>query len=158
MDKQYINEDILIHKWYIQELLPHISDKFSNEAAKFLEKSESALSSQDLEKKFDLFTIAADSLSDDFMDYLNGDPEPLPVINAHLKFFQEYISYLLQECVVDKYETELRSLLKEVEGTLAGQDEKEKLRVLDVFDDMTTEFGIFINEKVIGYEIYKFGE
>ncbi|XP_011292504.2 uncharacterized protein LOC105261803 [Musca domestica] len=158
LDKQYITEDILIHRWYVQEILPQLNDHLAKEAQIFLDKIQEAHKIPGLDEKFELYTKAAESISEDLWDYLNENPEPPPVLNAHLKFFQEYIGYLLQQCVVATFENELRSLLKEVEAALAGSDNAEKLRVVDFFDEVSTKFGSFLNEKVIEFEIYKFGE
>lgn len=158
LDKQYINEEILIHRWYVQEILPDLNEHLAKEAKKFLDKIDEAHKIQDFDEKFELYAKASESISEDLWEYVNEIPEPLPVLKAHLKFFQEYIGYLLQECVVDSFESDLRSLLKEVEAAQATGDYKEKLRVVDIFDEVSTKFGSFLNEKVIEFEIYKFGE
>ncbi|XP_073823577.1 uncharacterized protein [Musca autumnalis] len=158
LDKQYVNEDILIHRWYVQEILPELSDNLKKEAQIFLDKIQEAHKIHNLDEKFELYTKAAESIAEDLWDYLNENPEPPPVLNAHLKFFQEYIGYLLKERIVDTFENELKNLLKEVEAALASNDNVEKLRVVDFFDEVSTKFGSFLNEKVIEFEIYKFGE
>ncbi|XP_061397876.1 uncharacterized protein LOC133333584 [Musca vetustissima] len=158
LDKQYINEDILIHRWYVQEILPELNDHLAKEAQSFLDKIQEAHKIHSLDEKFEFYTKAAESIADDLWDYLNENPEPPPVLNAHLKFFQEYLEYLLQQGVVGTFEKDIRSLLKEVQNALASKDNAEKLRVVDIFDEVSSKFGSFLNEKVLEYEIFKFGE
>ncbi|XP_013097319.2 uncharacterized protein LOC106080486 [Stomoxys calcitrans] len=158
LDKQFFNEDMQLTRWYVQEILPDLKGKLANEAKQFLEKIQKAYTEEDLDRKVELYNQAADVTSDEFWDYLNDTPEPEPVLNVHLKFFQDCLNYLLKERLVEPFEEQIRNIYEQVQNAIINQDYKDKLRVVEIFDDVSTTLGKFLNEKVIEYEIHKFGE
>ncbi|XP_075149643.1 uncharacterized protein LOC142223675 isoform X2 [Haematobia irritans] len=156
LDRQYINEDIQLVRWYVLEILPDLSGQLADEAKKFSEKISQALTEENLDRKLDLYNEASES--DALWDYLNDSPEPEPVLNVHLKFYQDCLNYLLTQGLFDQYEKEIRNYLQQVNEALSKSDYREKLKVVELFDDASTKLGSFLHEKVIAFEIHKFGQ
>ncbi|KAI9577974.1 hypothetical protein GQX74_014118 [Glossina fuscipes] len=160
LDKQYLNEDICIEIWYMKEILPYLKDGLAMEISQIIAEYEIALKKDDFGEKFNAFTETVDNYSQNLTTYLDSEPQPLPVLNAHLKFFQYYVSHLLQNNQVlgaKVYEVKLRALLNQVEQAIASEHLEEKLQTIDAFDAVDTEFGQFLFDHMIDFEICRFG-
>ncbi|KAL9875232.1 uncharacterized protein ACN427_013446 [Glossina fuscipes fuscipes] len=160
LDKQYLNEDICIEIWYMKEILPYLKDGLAMEISQIIAEYEIALKKDDFGEKFNAFTETVDNYSQNLTTYLDSEPQPLPVLNAHLKFFQYYVSHLLQNNQVSGakvYEVKLRALLNQVEQAIASEHLEEKLQTIDAFDAVDTEFGQFLFDHMIDFEICRFG-
>uniref|UniRef100_A0A1A9W6U8 Uncharacterized protein n=1 Tax=Glossina brevipalpis TaxID=37001 RepID=A0A1A9W6U8_9MUSC len=160
LDKQYLNEDILIEMWYMEELLPYLDNDLAKEISQIIVEYGVALQKDDFDEKLDKFTGTVDNYSQKLITYLDTEPEPLPVVNIHLKFFQQYIVYLLQDdqsSHAKVYEAELRALLPQVEKAIASENFKEKMQIIDAFDEVNTQFGQFLLNHIVDFEIYRFG-
>lgn len=158
-DKQYINEDILIESWYLNEISPHVSKDLYEELLKVIHDLKEAYRTEDLETKFNIYTDVGENLSDQFLDYFFGEHAPEPLLNAQLKYYREYLDYLLKECQVGgEFETNIQELKQKVEGARTSSDIDEKHKVIDLFDDLDTKFGRYLDENFVDFRMFKFGE
>lgn len=158
-DKQYINEDILIESWYLNEISPHVSKDLYEELLKVIHDLKEAYRTEDLETKFNIYTDVGENLSDQFLDYFFGEYAPEPLLNAQLKYYKEYLDYLLKECQVGgEFEKNIQELKQKVEGARTSSDIDEKHKVIDLFDDLDTKFGRYLDENFVDFRMFKFGE
>lgn len=158
-DKQYINEDILIESWYLNEISPHVSKDLYEELLKVIHDLKEAYRTEDLETKFNIYTDVGEDLSDQFLDYFFSEHAPEPLLNAQLKYYREYLDYLLKECQVGgEFETNIQELKQKVEGARTSSDIDEKHKVIDLFDDLDTKFGRYLDENFVDFRMFKFGE
>lgn len=158
-DKQYINEDILIESWYLNEISPHVSKDLYEELLKVIHDLKEAYRTEDLETKFNIYTDVGENLSDHFLDYFFGEHAPEPLLNAQLKYYKEYLDYLLKECQEGgEFEKNIQELKQKVEGARTSSDIDEKHKVIDLFDDLDTKFGRYLDENFVDFRMFKFGE
>lgn len=158
-DKQYINEDILIESWYLNEISPHVSKDLYEELLKVIHDLKEAYRTEDLETKFNIYTDVGENLSDKFLDYFFSEHAPEPLLNAQLKYYREYLDYLLKECQVGgEFEKNIQELKQKVEGARTSSDIDEKHNVIDLFDDLDTKFGRYLDENFVDFRMFKFGE
>lgn len=158
-DKQYINEDILIESWYLNEISPHVSKDLYEELLKVIHDLKEAYRTEDLETKFNIYTDVGENLSHQFLDYFFSEHAPEPLLNAQLKYYREYLDYLLKECQVGgEFETNIQELKQKVEGARTSSDIDEKHKVIDLFDDLDTKFGRYLDENFVDFRMFKFGE
>lgn len=158
-DKQYINEDILIESWYLNEISPHVSKDLYEELLKVIHDLKEAYRTEDLETKFNIYTDVGENLSDQFLDYFFSEHAPEPLLNAQLKYYREYLDYLLKECQVGgEFESNIQELKQKVEGARTSSDIDEKHKVIDLFDDLDTKFGRYLDENFVDFRMFKFGE
>lgn len=158
-DKQYINEDILIESWYLNEISPHVSKDLYEELLKVIHDLKEAYRTEDLETKFNIYTDVGENLSDQFLDYFFGEHAPEPLLNAQLKYYREYLDYLLKECQEGgEFEKNIQELKQKVEGARTSSDIDEKHNVIDLFDDLDTKFGRYLDENFVDFRMFKFGE
>lgn len=158
-DKQYINEDILIESWYLNEISPHVSKDLYEELLKVIHDLKEAYRTEDLETKFNIYTDVGENLSDKFLDYFFSEHAPEPLLNAQLKYYREYLDYLLKECQVGgEFESNIQELKQKVEGARTSSDIDEKHNVIDLFDDLDTKFGRYLDENFVDFRMFKFGE
>lgn len=158
-DKQYINEDILIESWYLNEISPHVSKDLYEELLKVIHDLKEAYRTEDLETKFNIYTDVGENLSDQFLDYFFSEHAPEPLLNAQLKYYKEYLDYLLKECQVGgEFEKNIQELKQKVEGARTSSDIDEKHKVIDLFDDLDTKFGRYLDENFVDFRMFKFGE
>ena len=158
-DKQYINEDLLIETWYLNEILPHLSKDLYDEVTNIIRDLKEAYRADDLEKKFNIYADVGENLSEKFLTYFYGEDEPMPLLNAQLKYYLEYLQYLLKECQVGgEFEKPLKDFVSKVEAALTSTEKAEKENVVEMFDDITTKFGRYLDEHFVDFKMYKFGE
>lgn len=158
-DKQYINEDILIESWYLNEISPHVSKDLYEELLKVIHDLKEAYRTEDLETKFNIYTDVGENLSDKFLDYFFSEHAPEPLLNAQLKYYKEYLDYLLKECQEGgEFEKNIQELKQKVEGARTSSDIDEKHNVIDLFDDLDTKFGRYLDENFVDFRMFKFGE
>lgn len=158
-DKQYINEDILIESWYLNEISPHVSKDLYEELLKVIHDLKEAYRTEDLETKFNIYTDVGEDLSDQFLDYFFSEHAPEPLLNAQLKYYREYLDYLLKECQEGgEFEKNIQELKQKVEGARTSSDIDEKHKVIDLFDDLDTKFGRYLDENFVDFRMFKFGE
>lgn len=158
-DKQYINEDILIESWYLNEISPHVSKDLYEELLKVIHDLKEAYRTEDLETKFNIYTDVGENLSDQFLDYFFSEHAPEPLLNAQLKYYREYLDYLLKECQVgEEFEKNIQELKQKVEGARTRSDIDEKHKVIDLFDDLDAKFGRYLDENFVDFRMFKFGE
>ncbi|KAM7352773.1 uncharacterized protein ACRADG_005156 [Cochliomyia hominivorax] len=158
-DKQYINEDILIESWYLNEIAPDVDKSLYDELVQIVRDLKEAYRIQDLEKKFNIYADIGENLSEQFLDYFYGENPSVPLLNAQLKYYQEYLNYLLKECNLESDMAEnTRELLGKVEKALENADKVVKEKVIELFDDLTTKFGRYLDEHFVDFKMFKFGE
>lgn len=158
-DKQYINEDLLTETWYLNEILPHLPKDLYEEVTKIIHDLKEAYLAKDLEKKFNIYADLGEKVSERFLDYFYGEDEPMPLLNAQLKYNLEYLQYLLKEFQAGgEFEKPLQDLLSQVQDALASAEKTVKEDVVKMFDDITTKFGRYLDEHFVDFKMFKFGE
>lgn len=160
LDKQYLNEELRIQKWFVQEMIPDIKDSdMVQDMLEMLRRFDEAYKTDDLDEKFDKFATVDEHISPKLTEFLdNYESNPI-LLNVHLKYFQKFLNYLLDgNAQPVLFADELRSLLTAVENARNDPNVAEKYRVVNIFDDVATKIGRYINDKVIEYEIIMFGD
>lgn len=158
-DKQFINEDILVEIWYLNEIMPHLDKDLYDEVVKVIKDFKEAYRADDLDTKLNIYSDIGENISEKFLDYFYGENEPVPLMNAQLKYYQEYLQYLLNECKLNaEFEQNVQELSLRVETARLSDDKAAKESVLDTFDDLSTTFGRYLDDHYVDFKMYKFGE
>ncbi|XP_053959742.1 uncharacterized protein LOC128864206 [Anastrepha ludens] len=156
-DEQFLNEDIRIQEWSMRQLLSQVSGPVAEEIEKLLPAYESAAKIEDFDKKYAAFTAIQEGFSSTLWKLLDAQPEDKALLNVQLQFFREFLMYLLKQQEAAQFVAKIKSVLGEVEAAQVNADVKQKLDVLDSFDDLTTKFGRYLDYKVLEFEFDRFG-
>ncbi|XP_036321210.1 uncharacterized protein LOC118735519 [Rhagoletis pomonella] len=161
-DEQFLNEDIRIQEWSMRQLLSQLGGgggggPVAEEIEKMLPAYETAAKIEDFDKKYAAFAEIQEGFSPALWQLLDAEPEDVMLLNVQLQFFREFLMYLLKHEDARQFTVKLRNVLAEVEAALASADVKQKVGVLDSFDDLTTKFGRFFDYKILEFEFDRFG-
>uniref|UniRef100_A0A0A1XCH4 Probable ubiquitination network signaling protein acrB n=1 Tax=Zeugodacus cucurbitae TaxID=28588 RepID=A0A0A1XCH4_ZEUCU len=157
-DEQFLNEDIRVQEWSMRTLMTEVSGALAEEIEKVLPAYESALKIVDFDQKYAAFTGIQETFSPELWQLIDAEPEGKAVLNVQLKFFKEFLLYLQKQDDARPFAPMLRDSLNVVEAALQSADLKEKLEVLDSFDDLTTKFRRYLDYKILEFQFDRFGQ
>lgn len=157
-DEQFLNEDIRVQEWSMRTLMTEVSGPLAEEIGKVLPAYESAIKIDDFDRKYAAFTAIQETFSSALWQVIDAEPEDKAVLNVQLKFFKEFLHHLQKEEVAAPFVEMLKDALNVVESALTSADLKQKLEVLDSFDDLTTKFRRYLDYKVLEFQFDRFGQ
>ncbi|XP_004534459.1 uncharacterized protein LOC101463549 [Ceratitis capitata] len=157
-DEQFLNEDIRIQEWSMRQLLPQVSSEMAAEIEKILPGYERAVKMADFDEKYAAFTGIQEEFSAALWQLIDAEPEDIAVLNVQLQFFKEFILYLQKQEDALSFASALKQTLAEVETALLSVDLKQKVEVLDSFDDLTTKFKRYLDYKILEFQFDRFGQ
>ncbi|XP_067620244.1 uncharacterized protein [Eurosta solidaginis] len=155
-DEQFLEVDIRIQEWSMRELLTQVNGNLATEIERILPAYEKAATSKDFQKKYDAFSEIQDAFSNGLWDLLDAKPVDKSLTNVQLKFFKEFLLYLQEQDDSKEYAEKLKTLLGEVDKALTNEDMQKKFEVMAKFDDVSTKYGRYLDNKIIEFEFDKF--
>ncbi|XP_018794826.1 PREDICTED: uncharacterized protein LOC108972623 [Bactrocera latifrons] len=157
-DEQFLNEDIRVQEWSMRTLMAEVSGPLAEEIEKVLPAYESAVKIDDFDQKYTAFTGIQETFSPALWQLIDAEPEEEAVLNVQLKFFKEFLLYLQKQVDAASFAGMIKDTLKVVESALTSADLKQKMDVLDSFDDLTTKFRRYLDYKVLEFQFDRFGQ
>ncbi|XP_039951372.1 uncharacterized protein LOC120768660 [Bactrocera tryoni] len=157
-DEQFLNEDIRVQEWSMRTLMSELSGPLAEEIEKVLPAYESAVKIDDFDQKYTAFTGIQETFSSTLWQLIDAEPEEVAVLNVQLKFFKEFLIYLQKQEDAASFTGMIKDTLNIVDSALTSSDMKQKMDVLDSFDDLTTKFRRYLDYKVLEFQFDRFGQ
>lgn len=152
-DKQFLNQKLRLDLKYLNFMQNDLKLLHMEQELNFiLLKLKQTLMQKNLKEKRNSYNKIIENLTPQLQFILDKRPMHQILLKAHLNFLTEFI-YSLEQEDIEEFKPEYNVLIRQLEIAEDSREERDKFKVLDLFEDETTKFGRFLKLKLMEYKL-----
>lgn len=152
LDKQFMDQKMRIDMKYLDLMNIDLKEMgLINEAFFIKNKFKESLSLDSLKQKIDNYNNITQGLTHEFQYLLDKQPLHNTLLKAHLNFLMEFIKSL-EKSEIEEFTLDYNELVRQMEIAQESADVGEKFKFVEMFNDVSTKFGRFLEVKFDEYK------